>query len=248
MTAPVRIVPSSPDDERLWHLVQEFAELVAGLPWALIGGLMVRAIEAEHDVAVTTWATVDVDAVLDVRTKSTATEESSRRLVGAGFEPLRSEPGIVYRFTRGDDIVDVLAPDHLAARTRRTTIPPDQTLEALGTRQALRRTHELLIDAGRGPFPVPVPTLIGAILLKARVAGNARVSRQKHERDLARLLALVPDPTAAARGLTPGERAYLRERIELTDLAHNAWVGIVGAEDGAAALEILAGDGTGGPK
>ncbi len=248
MTAPVRIVPSSPDDERLWHLVQEFAELVAGLPWALIGGLMVRAIEAEHDVAVTTWATVDVDAVLDVRTKSTATEEASRRLVGAGFEPLRSEPGIVYRFTRGDDIVDVLAPDHLAARTRRTTIPPDQTLEALGTRQALRRTHELLIDAGRGPFPVPVPTLIGAILLKARVAGNARESRQKHERDLARLLILVPDPAAAARGLTPGERAYLRERIELTDLAHNAWLGIVGAEDGAAALEILAGDGTGGPK
>lgn len=61
---PVRIAPSGPDDERLWRLVHEFADVMIGLPRTLIGGLMVRAVEAEHGVRVTTWTTVDLDAVV----------------------------------------------------------------------------------------------------------------------------------------------------------------------------------------
>lgn len=138
-------------------------------------------------------------------------------------------------------MVDVLAPDHVGRRARLVTVPPDQTLQAVGTRQALGRSRDLTIDAGWGPFLVPVPTLIGAILLKARVVGSARGSRRKHERDLARLLVLVRDPETVAQGLAHGERADLRDRVELTDPAHRAWAGIVGPEDGTAALEILAG-------
>jgi hypothetical protein len=238
---PVRIVPAGPDDERLWRLVQEFTGLMAGLSWTLIGGLMVRVIEAEHGSGVATWTTVDLDAVVDIRADPIATEETSRRLMGVGFEPSRSGPGIVYRFRRADDVVDVLAPDHIGRRARLVTVPPDQTLQAVGTRQALGRSRDLAIDAGWGPFLVPVPTLIGAILLKARVVGSARESRRKHERDLARLLVLVRDPETVAQGLTHGQRADLWDRVELTDPAHGAWAGILGAEDGAAALEILAG-------
>lgn len=87
MTGPVLIAPSGPEDERVWRLVDEFADLMIGLPWTLIGGLMVRAVEAEHGVRVTTWTTVDLDAVIDVRTDPIATEEASRRLIGVGFEP-----------------------------------------------------------------------------------------------------------------------------------------------------------------
>jgi hypothetical protein len=54
------------------------------------------------------------------------------------------------------------------------------------------------VDAGGGSFDIPIPSLIGAIVIKARVVGNVqkRKTREKHERDLARLLALVEDPIA----------------------------------------------------
>ena len=72
MTEPVvTVVVRDGDEARLWSLVGEVTRLLDGLPWLLIGGLMVRIIEAEHG-RTTSYSTVDVDTVLDVRTVSTA--------------------------------------------------------------------------------------------------------------------------------------------------------------------------------
>ena len=65
-------------------------------------------------------------------------------------------------------------------------MPPALTIEAIGTRRALQNARTLTVEAGEGPFAIPIPSLMGAIILKAQVAG-AVASRPKHERDLARL-------------------------------------------------------------
>lgn len=238
---PIKISPVDETDAGLWRLTREVAEVLRGLPWVLIGGQMVRVIEAEHGVTML-LTTADVDTLLDVRMVSTATEEAATRLQAATFEPQRYADGLTYRFIRGDDIVDVLAPDHLGERTKTTTVPPDETLEALGGRQALNRRRVVLVDAGDGPFEIPLPSLIGAIVIKARVAENTKgkKSHAKHERDLARLLALVQDPIADRADMSKRERGYLRARADMLSIDHVAWRGVPGAEDGAIALSLLA--------
>ncbi len=115
---PVGIAPVGEAEDDLWRLVREVSTLLRGLPWTLVGGLMVRVIEAEHG-AVTTWTTGDVDTVLDVRALSNATEAAAARLVEAGFEPQRYGDGLTYRFIRAGDVVDVLAPDNAGPRASR---------------------------------------------------------------------------------------------------------------------------------
>lgn len=236
----ILISPTSQEETGLWRLAREVAGMLGGLPWVLVGGLMVRILEAEHGVE-TTFTTDDVDAVLDVRAVSTATRQAATRLQAAGFEPERYDGNLTYRFRRGKDIVDVLAPDNIGSRASLITVPPDETLEALGSRQALNRRRLVTLDAGDGPFEVPLPSLLGAIVIKARVAGSVqnKQSQAKHERDLARLLALVKDPKAVRAELTRKEQGYLRERAALTDPSHRAWRNVAGSEDGAAALLIL---------
>ena len=239
MTSVV-VHPVNDEDAAVWRLAQEVSGMFTDLPWALIGGLMVRILEIEHGVQAP-WLTGDVDTVLDVRIVSTATEEAAARLQAAGFLPQRHDENLTYRFIRDKDIVDVLAPDHLGERAKRTTVPPDETIEALGSRQALNRRRMVTIDAGNGPFELPCPSLTGALVIKARVAENVqgRRSQDKHERDLARLLALVPDPLATRHELSRKERGYFRARENMTDVDHVAWTDVPNAENGAIALSIL---------
>lgn len=109
---PIRIVPASDGDAALWRLTREVSEILHGLPWTLIGGQMVAIIEAEHGGSVGR-ATFDVDTLLDVRVLPAATHEAALRLLRANFEPLLSGEGLSYRFVRGPDVVDLLAPDNL---------------------------------------------------------------------------------------------------------------------------------------
>jgi hypothetical protein len=93
----IRIQHASDEDAAVYDLARAVTGLLRGLPWVLIGGLMVRFIEAEHGVT-TGFATGDVDALLDVRAVSTATEDAAARLLAAGFEPEHRQDGLVYRF------------------------------------------------------------------------------------------------------------------------------------------------------
>lgn len=243
MTDPIELTPASDAEARLFRLLREVADAFRGLPWTLIGGLMVRILEREHGHQ-TQLATVDVDALLDVRAVATATGDAANRLMSMGFEPDLSEGSITYRFIRDDAIVDVLAPDGIGERASATTVPPAETIRAVGGTQALSRSRVILVDDGEGAFEVPIPSLLGAIVIKARVAGQTQGddSRTKHERDLARLLALVDDPYATSEDLSQSDRRHLRSRRVLTSAAHPAWLGTSHARNGALALSILIGE------
>ena len=235
--ASVKLLPTTAEDESLWHLTREIGGILVPLPWVLVGGQMVAVLEAEHGVGIG-FATSDVDAVLDVRASVGVTEEAANRLMEAGFEPdVGGARG--YRFVRGEAIVDLLAPDNLGPRANLRTIPPEHTIEAVGGTQALARARLIELDTGDGPFRVPIPTLAGAIVIKSRVAALAGQGREKHERDLARLLALIPDVRALRTDLTARERGYLRKHQVMVDVEHPAWRRVAGAEDGAAALAFV---------
>ena len=234
----IRVLPASDADADLWRLTSEVGEILRGIPWVLIGAQMVALIEAEHGASVGR-VTRDVDALLDVRALSTATQAAAERLLAAGFVPDRQEENLTYRFVREDDVVDVLAPDNLGERANLTTVPPGSAVETIGGTQAISRRRRVLIDAGNGPFELPIPSLAGAIIIKARAASAARMTRAKHERDLARLLALVSEPAALRDELTREERAYLRAHVDMLSLEHPAWRGIPVAEDAVLALSIL---------
>lgn len=236
----LKITPIDNAEAEVWRLAREVSGLLHDLPWVLIGGLMVRIIEAEHGVR-TQWTTGDVDTVLDIRALSTATKEASRRLMAARFVPERRDGNLTYRFVRGNDVVDVLAPDNMGDRANRTTVPPDKTIEAIGSRQAFTRSRTVTLDAGDGSFDLPVPSLLGAIIIKARVVGSIQSAqaRAKHERDLARLLALVAHPVIMRTHLSKNEIGYLRQLSGMMNVAHPAWARVPNAGNGAIALSIL---------
>ena len=239
MTDPVviRIRPASDADASLWGLTHEIAAILHSLPWVLIGGQMVALLEAEHGAAIG-FATGDVDALVDVRAMFGVTLEGSQRLLDAGFEPDHGGAR-GYRFVRDGAIVDVLAPDDLDARAELRTVPPDTTMQIVGGTQALARARMVEVDSGDGSFRIRIPALAGAIIIKSRAAAVAQESRDKHERDLARLLALVPDVVSLRAELTARERGYLRAHRALLAVGHPAWRRIAGAQDGVSALAYI---------
>lgn len=135
--------------------------------------------------------------------------------------------------------MDVLAPDNIGARVELRTVPPDTTLQIAGGTQALARARVVEVDGGDGPFRIRIPTLAGAIAIKGRAATAARDGREKHERDLARLLALVPDVVSLRAELTVRERGSLRTHRALLDVGHPAWRRVARTEDGVSALAFV---------
>jgi hypothetical protein len=84
----------------------------------LVGGLMVRLLEAERGI-VGGFITVDVDAVLDVRAVADATTDAATRLLAVGFSPEPSADGTVHRFRRGEDTSETSRACSSRLRTRR---------------------------------------------------------------------------------------------------------------------------------
>lgn len=235
---PILIQPATHHERQLWLATIELVGLLDGIRWVLIGGQMLTIIEREHGGGVGR-ATVDIDALVDVRASLRATRHAARRLASAGYEAQPTADGLAYRFVRGGDIVDVLAPERVGRRADLTTEPPWVTLETIGGTQALARRRVIAIAFEDATVDIPVPTLLGALVIKARAVFGSRDYRDKHERDAARLLVLVRDPRSLAASMTPADRRHLRSLETMQAVDHPAWRGIPTAVDGAIALEQL---------
>jgi hypothetical protein len=87
---------------------------------------------------------------------------------------------------------------------------------------------------------VPRPSLLGAIVGKAR-ACTLPGDTSRHERDLALLCALVPDPFAMREQVTRTDLRRLRGATALTDADDVAWrlVAPVLQDQARAAFAIL---------
>ena len=188
-----------------WNAVAELVELLPA-DWVLIGGLMVQLHAWEHGVT-DVRATIDVDVLGQARPQR-ALQAIDAALVKAGFQTAPPDmDGYAHRYVRDGLIVDVLAPDGIK--------PPatlDGSLKAVGVpggSQALARAETVTVRIGDRLFELRRPTLLGAVLIKARsllVHHDPEAQRE----DLLRLLSLVEDPRATAAEITRPERRWLR--------------------------------------
>jgi hypothetical protein len=211
---------SDPDAMKLWRTVAKIAGELDGRQtrWCLVGGLMVAlfAIEAGHLQRPTT----DIDLLADARQRPSGTRTMTEQLERMGgslteVSGLESERG--FRFELDGQVVDVLAPDGLGAPP--ATSGQLQTIQIPGGSQALNRLEDVEIVVDGRTTRLSRPTLLGAILLKARsLEVHDRTEDQRE--DLVTLLSLMDDPRTAGESLKPTERRWLRTieaRLDIED-------------------------------
>lgn len=200
----ITIDVEDPGTLALWASV---GDLVGRLPadWVLIGGLMVQLHALERGVR-DVRVTADIDLLGQARPQG-ALQSINAVLISDGFTLTGPDlDGYAYRYTRGELVVDVLAPDGI---TPPVTIGGLKAVGVPGGTQALGRAEVVTVRIGDREFSLRRPSLIGAILMKARsLMKHADPDSQRE--DLLRLLAMVEDPRALATELRPTERRWLR--------------------------------------
>lgn len=219
---PPVILISPPTDEasRLWGIALDLAEAFGDMEWSLIGGLMVQLHGLQHDDD--PRPTVDIDVLGDARRRPVMTERMAQIVIDRGGEvamPPRSDRKLGYRFEIDGEVVEILAPDGLSSDPK--TVDGLTTFQVSGGRQALDRTETVLVSLdGAAPSALRLPSLLGAILIKARVVAEKRRNKFDSDRqDLIRLLSYVEDPRglAAQGGLKDSEKKWLRRIAKKLD-------------------------------
>ena len=210
----VRIEPPSAKARQLWEttlgLAQEFGD---SAEWTLIGGLMVQLHAAEHQSD--SRLTDDIDFLGDSHRSPSMTQRIARTLRSRGAEmrmPPSSNERLGYRFELDGEIVEILGPD--GVKTDPKTIGRYTTVQAPGGTQALRRSEIAMVSLdGQPAIAMRRPSLLGAILVKARALAAERKEKADSDRqDLTLLFSLVEDPRALAEegGLRKSEKKWLQ--------------------------------------
>jgi hypothetical protein len=223
----VELPPMAGALDALWDLVLDIAERVPPDRWALIGGQMVliRGLAAGRTQA---RVSRDVDVLADLLSDPDGLATCVRAVRDLGLDPVPDSSGRVYRFRReGDGVVaDVLAPDHHPPRRSLRTAAGGDTITVDGGRQALQRVEHLhVLKTGRhGPVPVPVPDMLGALVLKAAAWAADSRDPGRHSGDAAFLVSLIHDPLAV-RGRFAGSdrKRLLRLDRRLHDERSEEW-------------------------
>lgn len=210
----VRVSPPTQEAKKLWKKVAELAEELSGNEdWCLVGGLMVQLLGYEYGVE--SRPTGDIDVLGDAARTPRATKRIAELLVRLGASmptPTTTNPTTGYRFEIGEQVVEVLGPDGLSQDP--PTVGSLKTIQVGGGRQALRRTETVMLSvSGSRQVPLRRPTLLGAILLKAKAVKNVRRKLDEHRQDLIRLLSLVEDPRKLAQegDLKASEKKWLQQ-------------------------------------
>jgi hypothetical protein len=207
----VEIDPPTPEATKLWKKALELADAFgADESWCLIGGLMVQLHALEHGATIR--PTGDIDLLGDSRRRPPMTERIAETLVERGGEMATPPPGddrLGFRFEIDGQVVEVLGPEGLRADP--ATLGKHSTFQTPGGTQALRRAETVDVVLRGGPSArLRRPSLLGAILLKARVVAKRRPHKFASDRqDLLDLLTFIEDPRVSARELKRTERSWL---------------------------------------
>ena len=234
--------PLSDGLDRLWNLILDIAEKLPAPGWALVGGQMVML----HGLIAgrtATRASQDVDLLADLVTDPNGLTRCVRAVRDLDLEPTPDSTGKVYRFRRAqDDVVDdVLAPDHTPPRYSLRTAAGGETLRIAAGRQALERTVPVTVVKESRSGIVPLPDLLGAVVLKAAAWSTDNRDRERHSGDAAFLVSLLADPLAERARFRGSDRKRLtRLDAVLGDPDAAEWR-VLGeaAADGHAAWQLL---------
>ncbi|GAA1541977.1 hypothetical protein [Kribbella lupini] len=218
--------PLPPALDNLWETIVDLGEALSADTWMLVGGQMVML----HGLIagrVMTRATNDIDMLAAVllppsKPKLTACVRTVKDL---GFTPLEAnDPDLLHRFVRPSDgsVIDILAPDHQSWPP--ITKRPRATLRIDGGTQALQRSQTVRVAKGIRTTEIAIPSLLGALVLKAAAFKTEKLRPERHVSDAAFLTSLVTDPitlTTHFKGSDYGRILYLDRH--LADPNHAAW-------------------------
>ncbi|MGY1669462.1 hypothetical protein [Geodermatophilus sp. SYSU D00710] len=161
------------------------------------------------------------------------------------LQPQPDSAGKVYRFRRAKDgaVVDVLAPDHSPPRWPLRTAAGGETIRVEGGHQALERAIRLTVAKGDRSAVVPVPDLLGALVLKAAAWTSDNRDRSRHSGDAAFLASLITDPLAERTRFAGSDRKRLRRLDAVLGDPYGAEWRALGdsADDGYATWRLLLG-------
>jgi hypothetical protein len=139
------------------------------------------------------------------------TERIAEMLAERGAEmalPSRGDESLGYRFEIDGSVVEILGSD--GVRRDPKTLGKFRTIQVPGGTQALARTEIVGVSLdGDEPIAVKRPSLLGAILIKARVVEKRREKFESDRQDLIRLLSFVGDPRALGGELRKTEKKWL---------------------------------------
>ncbi len=163
----IELPPLAGPLDTLWELIVDLAEQLPADSWVLVGGQMVL-LHGQLAGRAVTRASQDVDVLADLLTDDAGLARCVRVARQLDLEPQPDTTGRVYRFVRASDDarIDLLAPDHTPPRRRLRTVGGD-TIRIEGGTQALQRAMSVRVVKGARNALVPVPDLLGALVLKA---------------------------------------------------------------------------------
>ncbi|MBW8060138.1 MAG: hypothetical protein FVQ78_07355 [Solirubrobacterales bacterium] len=209
----ININPPTQEARRLWAKALELAEAFGAQErWSLVGGLMVQLHAFEHGSG--SRPTVDIDVLGDSRRRPPMTERIAEVLVERGGEmamPPVSDEDLGYKFEIDGEVIEVLGSE--GVRRDPKTLGKHTTFQVPGGTQALARTEVVRVSLDGGPaVDLRRPSLLGAILIKARVVAKQRDKFESDRQDLIRLLGFVENPRALAEAeeLRTSEKRWLR--------------------------------------
>lgn len=207
---PVVLAPMPDHQEAMWTTLLAFEETDPP-PWVLVGGQMTALHLAEHGIVVHR-PTDDGDMVVGVWTRRDALRDTTNYLIGSGFTEQKTSDGYGYRFTRGRTVIDVMIPEGLdRQRTYPKTISGRPGLTADGANQALTRAERLPVNLNGRIGYVRRPTLLGALVAKARAFVVDSRDPQRHIQDLIALAQIgLLDPRSVISAARPDDRRAIR--------------------------------------
>lgn len=218
----IAIPDTDPSEYELWAAIVELSTL--DVQWTLVGGQMVRV--HAHLVGVEPPSvTADADVVADVRARPDALVAIVQKLRSIGFV---GEAG-TGRFTKPATPLalkfDVLIPESVGVRTERRVQRTLHTVSAPGATQALQRSERVEVDMAGTVHAVPVPNLLGAVILKACAVDLpiTEDERYRHKRDLVFLLSLVDNPLHVREQLVAKDKQRLIAAHRRIDAYDSAW-------------------------
>jgi len=208
-----------------WTTVFEVARAIDVSDWVLVGGLMVQ-LHARRASIPPPRATKDVDLIADVLTNRSSFGSIGSALTSIGFEvavpDARTEP--IYRFTRGEEQVDVMVADHLPSGMKpRLRARPAFAVD--GGAQALSRRDTFVVSSTSGTITIDAPDVLGALIGKGAAFMVDQRDRGRHVEDAAVLLASIDSIGGLDLTLNTNDRKRLRALATvLKDGLHSGWL------------------------
>ena len=202
----------------LWDDVLKLADDLPVDSWVLVGGQMVRL----HGLVVgrpPVRISQDIDLLANLVSRYDSVRQCVHSVLRLGYIPLEAnDRRLLHRFIRPSDraVIDILAPDHAPPRWKATTVPPRTTIKIDGGRQALERAVTIDVTKNGTSRRVPIPSLLGALVLKGRLPGRQpRASSPSRRRSLPRVAHHGSDQTTdRVQGQRPQTPAQSRRRTQ----------------------------------